>query len=402
MKCYTSLSPPFSLTNTHTHTHTHNIRSSHLPLTHSLCSNHSLCLTHSLTRHTTHTGTGQFPTTRTLEHGGKEFVPYYLLGFGNGACTALYYSIHMHDPSMRALLMLNGFSHVDERLAAVLHDCVNVFSLCPKTRPDLPVYFYTRFLFSKKFLSKVSSAMALNMYTAVHNPIQLEGRIQICHGALAHVDLRSEVQDLRVPMIVVQSESDELVNPNHVRSFTQGKGEATSIHKCLKRRKRTCVIRLDSGHEVFMEARKSVTTLIERLASGLYENHDVPIHVMDIGMKIEKKETLGVLPGMEGLEHVTGLQVDDHENDVKKKKSTKNEKPLDTKMEDNYIDNVLDEFGHTEAERTAERLSQKRLAQQTVKERNTAYMHVNSVSRKTYVFFFCSLMICTSLSFSLS
>ena len=113
------------------------------------------------------TGTGQFPTTRVLEHGGKEFVPYYLLGFGNGACTALYYSIHMHDASMRALLMINGFSYVDERLASVLHDCVNVFSLCPKTRPDLPVYFYSRFLFSKKFLSKVSSAMALNMYTAV-------------------------------------------------------------------------------------------------------------------------------------------------------------------------------------------------------------------------------------------
>ena len=63
--------------------------------------------------------------------------------------------------------MINGFSYVDERLASVLHDCVNVFSLCPKTRPDLPVYFYSRFLFSKKFLSKVSSAMALNMYTAV-------------------------------------------------------------------------------------------------------------------------------------------------------------------------------------------------------------------------------------------
>ena len=187
-------------------------------------------------------------------------------------------------------------------------------------------------------------------------------------------------------MIVVQSESDELVNPNHVRSFTQGKGEASSILKCLRNRKRTCVIRLDSGHEVFMEARKSVSTLIERLASGLYENHDVPIHVMDIGMKIEKKEMFGVLPGMENLQHVTGLVGENDEGDDKKKKSenAKNEKPLDTKMEDSYIDNVLDEFGHTDAQRTAERLSQKRLQQQTLKERNTAYMHVNSVSRKTY------------------
>ena len=52
---------------------------------------------------------------------------------------------------------------------------------------------------------------------------------------------------------------------------------------------------------------------------------------------------------------MTGLQDESDESKNKKKRET-NEKPLDTKMEDNYIDNVLDEFGHTDAERTAERL----------------------------------------------
>ncbi len=36
------------------------------------------------------------------------------------------------------------------QLAGILHDCVNVFSCTPASRLDLPVYFFCRFLFSRK------------------------------------------------------------------------------------------------------------------------------------------------------------------------------------------------------------------------------------------------------------
>merc|ERR1719261_328065 len=135
-----------------------------------------------LLHHVGDDGTGEFSS-----------APYYLFGFGNGANIATYYATH--SPAslspVRALLSINGFSFVDAHLAGVLHDCMNVFSCAPATRPDLPVYFYTRFIFSGSYLTQTSTPLALNLYTAVHNPITLEGRVQLCLGALSHVDLRS-------------------------------------------------------------------------------------------------------------------------------------------------------------------------------------------------------------------
>ena len=49
---------------------------------------------------------------------------------------------------------------------------------------DFIRYFWTRFLFSATYLTRVSAPLALNLYTAVHNPITLEGRIQLCQGEL--------------------------------------------------------------------------------------------------------------------------------------------------------------------------------------------------------------------------
>ena len=92
--------------------------------------------------------------------------------------------------SLRGLMLFNGFAFVDPHLAGALHDSMNVFSCAPPSRPDLPVYFWSRFLFSEEYLTKVSTPLALNLYTAVHNPITAHGRIQLCLGALSNADLR--------------------------------------------------------------------------------------------------------------------------------------------------------------------------------------------------------------------
>ncbi|GBG25573.1 Ankyrin repeat and protein kinase domain-containing protein 1 [Hondaea fermentalgiana] len=223
-----------------------------------------------LLRHVDYNGTKE------LETRGPYATPFYLMGFGNGANIAMQYAARCKPPKMRALLSLNGFSHVDPHLAGILHDCMNVFSCAPATRPDLPVYFYTRFLFSSAYLSKVSTPLALNLYTAVHNPITLEGRMQICKGSLAHADLRDEIKQLDKPIILVQSSQGGLVKPLHVEPVVKLRGgEARSIRQCLKDRSRPCVIWLRSGHELFQECRRPVSDLIEQLCTGYHENHDV-------------------------------------------------------------------------------------------------------------------------------
>ena len=70
---------------------------------------------------------------------------------------ATFYASHFASPSPRSLLLLNSFSYVDAYLAGVLHDCMNVFNCAPESRPDLPVYFYARFLFSPAYLGQVNT-----------------------------------------------------------------------------------------------------------------------------------------------------------------------------------------------------------------------------------------------------
>ena len=224
-----------------------------------------------LLRHVDYNGTKEF------ESRGPYATPFYCMGFGNGANVAMYHAMRHKPPNLRAVLSLNGFSHVDPHLAGILHDCMNVFSCSPPTRPDLPVYFYARFLFSPAYLTKVSTPLALNLYTAVHNPITLEGRMQICKGALAHVDIRQMMQEsLTYPLILVHSTQGGLIKPLHAQAIVKTKGgESKSIQQCLKERSRPCVVWLKAGHEVFQECRKPVSDLFEQLVTGYHEKHNV-------------------------------------------------------------------------------------------------------------------------------
>ena len=228
---------------------------------------HAGCL-YELLEHVGPNGTNQFNTQK----------PYYLMGYGNGASIASFFAAHYKTPFLRSLLFFNGFSFVDPHYAAIMHDCMNVFSCSPDTRPDLPVYFYARFIFSPSYLSQVSTPLALNLYTAVHNPISTHGRIQLCLGALSHVDVRPFLKEISTPIITVHGTQAGLAKAFHAQPFVESRpgGEARSIYQCLKaQKKQTCVIWVKGGHELFQEQRKNVTTLIEQLLTGYHELNDV-------------------------------------------------------------------------------------------------------------------------------
>jgi len=217
-------------------------------------------------------------------NGTKQFdvdKPFHLLGFGNGANVATFYAAHYNNPSIRSLLSCNGFAFVDPHLAGALHDCMNVFSCAPPARPDLPVYFYSRFLFSPAYLASVSTPLALNLYTAVHNPISLEGRIQLCLGALSHVDLRPHLAEIDLPILAVQATQGALVKPVHSEVFVEHRrggteaAEAKTIFEALKAPNKTVVVWVKSGHEMFQESRDQVVTLVEQMTTGYHETHDV-------------------------------------------------------------------------------------------------------------------------------
>lgn len=132
-------------------------------------------------------------------------LPFHLVGIGNGANIASCFAaqnmcgdgLKSSDPttndvkpnlqslhnlriclrsSMKSLILLNGFARVDAQLAAVLHSSINVFGCLSNKRPDLPISFFSKFIFSDDYLQRVDKNLALNIYTAITNPITLEVR----------------------------------------------------------------------------------------------------------------------------------------------------------------------------------------------------------------------------------
>ncbi len=255
-------------------------------------------------------GTKDFDTSR----------PFYILGYGSGSHIATFYASHYRVPNLRGIISVNGWSYIDSFLAGAMHDCVNIFQCTPPARPDLPVYFFSRFLFSKDYLSRVSVPLALNLYTAVYNPISLAGRVNLCKGVLGSVDIRPLLKEIDCPIICIHSTQDNLSRPLHTEPFiTYRAGEVRSIYKVLHEPAKTCVIWMKGGHEVFQENRKQSQLLIEQILTGFHESHDISFPPASVVDKASAEQG----------QYISSLPWD---------KSSK----LNTKsVEDKYVDSVL-------------------------------------------------------------
>ena len=153
---------------------------------------------------------------------------FYLMGIGNGGSIATNFSCRYgatrdYSGTLKSLVLFNSFAYVDNQLAAILHSSVNVFSCFPESRPDLPISYFTRFLFSDAYLQKVDPNLVLNIYTAVANKISLDGRIAICKGALRHVDMRPQLKNIKIPIVLLQSTENVLIAPTNVDPYLEGR-----------------------------------------------------------------------------------------------------------------------------------------------------------------------------------
>jgi pimeloyl-ACP methyl ester carboxylesterase len=150
--------------------------------------------------------------------------PFHIVGFGFGSMVAAtfaakYGKYEQYKRSLRSVVSINGYTSVDAQLAAIMHSSVNVFKAFPASRPDLPISYFTQFLFSEDYLSKVDKNLAMNIYTAIPNPITLAGRIRLCKGVLASTNMSQKIKGLHIPTIVMQSTDNILVNASNVDPF---------------------------------------------------------------------------------------------------------------------------------------------------------------------------------------
>eukprot|EP00981_Chlorochromonas_danica_P002157 scaffold428_cov168-Ochromonas_danica.AAC.22 len=170
--------------------------------------------------------------------------PFYLLGYGYGANIAAYYMAHYRAPYIRGLLLANGWAFVDSYLA--------------------------------DYLAKVSVPLALNIYTAVYNSISINGRIALCNGILKSHDIRPLLRSVDCPIVCLHSDQNSFIRPIHVEPFVSNRGgEVRSIYRALQDFRRTCVVWLHGGHEMFQENRKQVVLLLEQILTGYHEVHEL-------------------------------------------------------------------------------------------------------------------------------
>ena len=241
--------------------------------------NNELHVSHlnALLRHLEQDETGHFDTG----------LPFYILGYGNGASIAVLYAATYGQPNLQGLLLVNGITFADPNFISVLQQCRDVFSCCSEARPDLPAYFYARYLFSSQYLNQVSASLALNLHTAVHNPISLKGRIRLCHGALRHIDIRPKMAKIKKPVVFVHGKNSAIVKPEHVRAFSDAyKGDrsiCTTINSIVNEGLNDIVVfSIEGGHDLFQEKKKTLSSIIEQLLVGYYEHRGQSSRLVDI------------------------------------------------------------------------------------------------------------------------
>lgn len=201
-----------------------------------------------------------------------------------------------------------------------------------------------RYIFSEEYLKKVGRNLALGIYTAVANPVSLEGRHLLCSSALLHEDLSGEVGTLGVPMVLLQSTEDVLVNPANVDPFLRGRssthhfwshefqngggsggivgdGEASSpatavsgssvygrkgltdLLRALSKPRGTFVAWVRAGHEVCQEGKRAVIDLLDVLAKPTPKHAGVDESDVRQG-EAEGSVTLGLYPSGEWVAKV--------------------------------------------------------------------------------------------------
>ena len=57
-----------------------------------------------------------------------------------------------YSSSLRAMVSMNGFLYPDPQLTSILHSAGQVFESTPHNRPDIPISYWSRFVFSEDYL----------------------------------------------------------------------------------------------------------------------------------------------------------------------------------------------------------------------------------------------------------
>lgn len=114
---------------------------------------------------------------------------------------------------LRALTLFNCPAWLDPQLQTILESSCAILSSFDPFKTDLPITYFSRFIFSDRYLSAIPRAQAIQIYASSPGTydVPLPGRIALVNGLLASTDMRPLLPGLTIPLVVVQSSSNGLV-----------------------------------------------------------------------------------------------------------------------------------------------------------------------------------------------
>ncbi|KAL0587058.1 hypothetical protein ABG067_003398 [Albugo candida] len=205
---------------------------------------------------------------------------FHVIGFGNGgnvasAWSALYGARIKYREAFRSLVLCNPFAKVDDCLTSILHDCIKKFSCFPSSHPELPSAYLQKLLYSTPFLARVESKIDRWVDPECWNNITLDGRIQICKGALCHTDLTPHLQSLCHDALVRSENAETFLQFRqrvvHLRQ-TQFREDIASLRISEKMSELwrdgeagALAVWLEAGHEARYEAKDALITVLTTL-----------------------------------------------------------------------------------------------------------------------------------------
>lgn len=107
--------------------------------------------------------------------------------------------------SLRAILVFNPFTFVDEIMKDSLLKCIYSIHHCPDSLQEYVDYFYS-------VLTQTADKIpGIQTGKGIHPFLTIEDRIAILKGCLAHINFQKRMNLIEVPIIVVHSKENCLV-----------------------------------------------------------------------------------------------------------------------------------------------------------------------------------------------
>jgi hypothetical protein len=159
-------------------------------------------------------------------------------------------------------MLVNAFIHVDDSLMNFMNDFQKELSSGLLEDAEFPFYFY-QYISETTKPNKVKSKAT---HYFEENPISMKGRQVLIKGVLSSSPLESRVKKIYLPMYIIHSLTNCLIDVSHADKIEKAEAEGykgiTQGEANLKRK----IIYVEGGHNLFQDNLERLQDLLNKFS----------------------------------------------------------------------------------------------------------------------------------------